>query len=137
MPRPSLKSAQAKQQQINGQNKFSSLHNEPESGSTYSSSEDEALPDEPATAIKKTLQKAPPRPIKTKTFGICLSTEMYWANFSLSQNMAQKRNQPVIYTGGSRATKFQKKSYWKNAAKNCSTLDSFFPVSPGFNKEYV
>jgi len=62
---------------------------------------------------------------------------MYWANFNLLQNIAQKWNRPVIYTGESQATKFRKKSYRKKATKNCSTLDSFFPVSLGFNEDNV
>jgi len=62
---------------------------------------------------------------------------MYWANFNLSQNIAQKQNRPVVYTERSQATKFWKKSYWKKATKNSSTLDSFFPVSLRFNEDNV
>jgi hypothetical protein len=66
MPCPSLKSAQAKQQWINGQNKFSSSHNQSDSGSVYSPSEDEVSSDESITATEKLYEKHLPSQLRPK-----------------------------------------------------------------------
>jgi len=66
MPRPSLWSAQAKQQWINGQNKFSSPHNQSDSGSLYSPSEDEVSSDESIMATEKLYEKHLPSQLKPK-----------------------------------------------------------------------
>jgi hypothetical protein len=66
MPRPSLKFAQAKQQQINGQSKFSSSHNQSDSGSVYLPSEDKVSSDESITATKKLYEKHLPNQLRPK-----------------------------------------------------------------------
>ena len=111
MPHPTKRSAHAKVQRCQGDNKFISPQ--------YSDSASEHLPssakdsldsykssDKSDTAVHQLYQKALP---------------------------AAKKQKPVLkapYTGDSHATKHQRQSYWKKASSGCRQIAGFFQVSP-------